>query len=471
MKDRTLYVILHSHVDKDLTKYNTPFTKYMNDATALPPFLRAMGLLITENIFLYGLDSITKQSGGCQGTFFMYYNRPLGGEGFHKDSTGNTSFVCLNYLNTSVLPSATILLNPTPIDDVGEFQNVDDKLSKIMEVIGNPHCREAQITKRYNMGPYGTIGFNDLVVAHSSPFDETSTQVRSFTPIVTTPGLYGKSVPSSRSGKISGSPHPPLEVYPDVNIPRNFTRMWINFKDPSVADASVVAFPAYTISLNELEQIIIHCQQKRMRAQKCLSIDELCASFIDPIHNPGKGTCYPGLSRSNSPAYHPQGIPYRPPSTTTTPSALEMGMQPSPLFRPLAAPAPIGSSLTTTSTSLFRPVATAPAATAPTAQPADLYPDLPDYDPDHPDNRGGSNKKTKKIRNKAKKRTKLTKRKGKHNKMEGNGGLLASRSFPIILRRNAKHCRKSITKNNKRRRVSHNKVTKKHRRNAVKRSR
>ena len=153
--------------------------------------------------------------------------------------------MCLNYLNTSVLPSATILLNPTPIDDVGEFQNVDDKLSKIMEVIGNPHCREAQITKRYNMGPYGTIGFNDLVVAHSSPFDETSTQVRSFTPIVTTPGLYGKSVPSSRSGKISGSPHPPLEVYPDVNIPRNFTRMWINFKDPSVADASVVAFLHY----------------------------------------------------------------------------------------------------------------------------------------------------------------------------------------------------------------------------------
>ena len=236
-----------------------------------------------------------------------------------------------------------------------------------------------------------------------------------------------------------------------------------------------VLLHSYTISLNELEQIIIHCQQKRMRAQKCLSIDELCASFIDPIHNPGKGTCYPGLSRSNSPAYHPQGIPYRPPSTTTTPSALEMGMQPSPLFRPLAAPAPIGSSLTTTSTFLFRPVATAPAATAPAlapaAQPADLYPELPDYDPDHPDNRGGSNKKTKKIRNKAKKRTKLTKRKGKHNKMEGNGGLLASRSFPIILRRNAKHCRKSITKNNKRRRVSHNKVTKKHRRNAVKRSR
>ena len=392
-------VVNFQYVDKDLTKYNTPFTKYMIEATKSREFLRAIGLLIIENVFLYGLDGITKQSGGCQGTFFMYYNRPLGGEGFHKDSIGNSSFVCLNYLNKSVLPSAIMVLSNTPVI-TGELDKVDDILELIIREIDIPHCTEAQIAKTYDMGPYGTIGFNDLVIAHSSPFDKTDTSVKEIHPIVTSPGIYGQSVPSPLPSYISSSPHPRIKEYTDVSIPRNFTRMWFNFKDPSVAGAHAIGFPYETISLNELNNIIFRCRQRRMNAQKCLSMEELCTSFIDPIHNPGSGKCFTSLSRSNSPAYHPQGIPYRPPSTTTTPSALEMGMQPSPLFRPLAAPAPIGSSLTTTSTSLFRPVATAPAATAPAlapaAQPGDLYPELPDYDPDHPDNRGGSNKKNKK---------------------------------------------------------------------------
>jgi len=502
--ERGIPNINFQYVDTDLKKYNRPFTEHMNTATTLPQFLRAMGLLIIENIFLYGLDGVAKASHGCQGTFFMYYNRPLGGEGFHKDSTGNTSFVCLNYLNRGVLPSATILLNPTPIDKGGEFQNVDDRLSKIMEVIGNPHCTEAQITKRYNMGPYGTIGFNDLVVAHSSPFDETSKNVRSFSTLVTTPGQYGESVPSPLSGRISGSPHPPLESYPDANIPRNFTRMWINFKDPSVADNSVVAFPAYTISLYELEQIINNCRQKSMGAKKCLSVEELCASFIDPMHNPGTGTCSGSLSRSNSPAFHPQGIPYIPASTTTTPNALMTGKQSSSLFRPVAVPAPVGSSLTTTAVkddyselrdyddfsdqSAYALLPPAPLrkqmmSKQRTAKIDDDVDDLPDYDDNHPSNMGGSkegslrgyNTKTKRRYNKVSKKTshnKVTKRKGKRkrNKVEGNVGLLASRCFPTIIRRRSRRIiskRKDTGKKTGKR----NKVTKKHKRNAMKRMR
>jgi len=456
--------IQYQYVDKDLTKYNTPFTEHMNSATARDEFLHAMGLLIIENIFLYGLDGVTMASHGCQGTFFMYYNRPLGGEGFHKDSTGNTSFVCLNYLNTGVLPSATIVLHPTQSssiastatssskkNDSGEFDEVNDTLDKIIKIIDIPHCEDAQITKRYNMGPYGTIGFNDLVVAHSSPFDETSKNVRSFSALVTTPGPYGQSVPSPLSGKISGSPHPPLESYPDANIPRNFTRMWINFKDPSVAEKSVVAFPPITITSVELTYIITNCQQKSMRAKKCLSVEELCASFIDPIHNTGKGTCFRSLSRGTSPATISQNFPYRLPSTTTTPTALEMGIQPVSLFRPVAvapapAPAPIGSSLTTTTTlnddlvdyNDDDDVSITWANNG--SEGPDLYKQMNKKRDDEIDanfekmggSRGGAlrghNKKTKRRHNKVTKKishNKVTKRKGKRNKItkrkEGGG--------------------------------------------------
>lgn len=353
-------VINFQYIDKDLIKYNnTAFTKHMYEAINSQHFISAMGLLIVENIFLYGLDNLARESNGCQGTFFMYYNRPLGGEGFHKDSTGNTSFVCLNYLNESVLPSATLVLSNTP-EITGELVNVNDTLELIMREIHIPHCDQIQIAKTYNMGPYGTIGFNDLVVAHSSPFDKTDTSVRQIRPLVTSPGQYGHSFPSPLLSYMSSSPHPPLKEYTDVNIPRNFTRMWINFKDSSVAGDDVVAFPYENIGEDVVNAIILRCLEKKRRAQKCLSVEELCASFIDPMHNPGTGTCSASLSRNNSPATILQGIQYVPPSTTTTTNANTARLAPTYIFRPVAS-VPAVSSSTTTAVK-------------------DDYSELPDYD-------------------------------------------------------------------------------------------
>ena len=339
----------------------------------------------------------------------MYYNRPLGGEGFHKDSTGNTSFVCLNYLNESVLPSATLVLSNTP-EITGELDSVNDTLEVIMREIHIPHCDQTQIAKTYNMGPHGTIGFNDLVVAHSSPYDKIDTSVRQISPLVTSSGQYGHSFPSPISSYISSSPHQPLKEYIDVTIPRNFTRMWINFKDSSVAGDDVVAFSYENIGENAVNAIILKCLEKKRSAQKCLSVEELCASFIDPMHNPGTGTCSASLSRNNSPATILQGIQYVPPSTTTTTNANTARLAPTYIFRPIAQE-PLGSSLTTTAVkddypelrdyddfsdqSLYADLPPAPLrkqmmSKQRTTKMDDDVDDLPDYDDNHPSNMGGS---------------------------------------------------------------------------------
>jgi hypothetical protein len=103
----------------------------------------------------------------------FYYSRPKNAVGFHKDTTGRTMFVNLNFNNESDMLGPEYVLNPSRIPS--HEQHIQGKhllkfqqhLDNANSVLGSPQLIEATVVKSN-----GVVSFVDELIHHSTPYPE-----------------------------------------------------------------------------------------------------------------------------------------------------------------------------------------------------------------------------------------------------------------------------------------------------------
>lgn len=126
--------------------------------------------LVATGQLEYLVDSGLLQSHFIEVDVDFYYKRNPDGIGFHKDTIGHSLFVNLNFNNSVPIVGPEYILNPEPIE--AHDSHVQDKLPavfwadvlKAREEIGPPSEISASM-----IDPYGTIGWVDELMHHSTP--------------------------------------------------------------------------------------------------------------------------------------------------------------------------------------------------------------------------------------------------------------------------------------------------------------